>query len=128
MRWPTISKELNELLDAMRYACRNKRCYSIYTHKAFTDTDKDFRRIVKMRWLGRKLCPSSYKRLNVLHVNYGTDAWEIRISSDRSTVTIDKDNWESFEYWVQSLMVHAPWSASSLRQKYPNVRGGNGVD
>lgn len=124
--WPTISKELNELLDVVRYASRDKRCRSIYAHKPFVDTDKDFQRIVKMKKLGRKLCPNSYKRLHVLHINYGTDAWKIRISSDRSSLTIDKDNWGSFEYWVQSLMRYAPTSAAYLMQKYPHVRAGNG--
>lgn len=122
MRWPTISKEFQEQLEVLRYLARDKKYRGVWTHKAFIETRKDFDRIIKMKGLGRELRPGSYKKIAVSHHNYGTDAWEIRLSASRSHVVLNKDNWESFTYWVRSLEHYAPSSAVTLMEKYPNVR------
>jgi len=102
--------------------CRDQKHRSVYTSKAFTDTHKDFERLIKMKGLGREIKPGSYKRLTVSHLNHGTDSWEIRIHTERSFVSLNKDNWKSFTYWVKSLMYYAPSSAVALMEKYPHVK------
>lgn len=120
--WPTITRELEEQLEVLRYLARDPRCRSIYGLSAFKEVDKDFDRILKMKRLGKELKPGSYKRLTIAHRNHGTDAWEIRISASRSQVIINKDNWKSFCYWVERLRNYAPNSAGMLMEKYPHVR------
>lgn len=122
MEWPTITNEFQEQLEVLRYLARDEKVRSVWSHKPFIEVRKDFERILKMKGLGRELRPGSYKRLTVSHRNHGTDAWEIRLSADRMVVTINKDNWKSFQYWVRSLESYAPNSAMSLMDKYPHVK------
>lgn len=128
IKWPTISKQLEEQLDLIRYLGRDEKHRSVWEHRPFIDVHKDFCRIIKMRGLGRELKPASYKKLKLKHLNHGTDAWEIRLYTDRSYVSINKDNWAEFNYYVRSLMHYAPSSAASFMAKYPHVRLGSGVD
>lgn len=126
--WPTISKQLEEQLDLVRYLSRDKKHRSIWENKPFTDVHKDFCRIIKMKSLGRELKPASYKRLTIKHLNHGTDAWEIRLYTERTYVSINKDNWGEFNYYVRYLMHYAPNSAMAFMRKYPHVRIGGGLD
>lgn len=128
MKWPTIDKQFEEQLDLVRYLGRDEKHRSVWEHKPFIDVNKDFCRIVKMKRLGRELKPSSYKKLKLKHLNYGTDAWEIRLYTDHTHFSINKDNWASFEYYVRSLIHYAPNSAASMMAKYPHMRLGSGLD
>lgn len=122
MDWPTLSKELQEQLEVVRYLGRDQKHRSIWSDGPFKDTDKDFKRIIKMKRQGKEIKPASYKRLTVSHHNYGTDTWEIRISAERASVSINKENWVEFCHWVNVLMYYAPCSAAELMRTYPNVR------
>lgn len=122
MIYPTIGKELREKLEVIRYLARDEKYETIRTDKLFREVSKDFKRILKMRALGRELKQSSYKRLMVSHLRYGTDAWEIRISASRSTVGINSTNWAEFKYWVERLESYAPNSPRAMMEYYPHIK------
>lgn len=120
--WPTITKEFQEQLEVLRYLARDtKKGTWKFDNAPFKEVRKDLDRIIKMKGLGRELKPSSYKRIAVTHLNYGTDAWEIRLAASRSHVVLNKENWRSFCYWVRSLEYCAPNTPCGLKREYPHL-------
>lgn len=125
--FPTCSQPLLEQLEVLRYMSRDKKAFGIYSDRPYRELTKDFERVVKLRNLGRELKPGSYKFLKLTHLNHGTDSWKILFHMERSSVTINKDNWSEFCYYVRSLMAYSPNSASTLMHKYPHVRLSDGL-
>lgn len=125
--FPTCSQPLLEQLEVLRYMSRDKKHRSVYSDGPFKETRKDFERVVKLRNQGKELKPGSYKFLKLTHLNHGAGNWKILLHMERSSVTINKDNWGEFCYYVRSLMSYSPNSRVGLEQKYPHVSLPNGL-
>lgn len=123
MTYPKMDTAFCEQLDVIRYIARDKKSLmGMFPKRVFAETDRDFKRIVKMVRAGKELCPGSYKRITVSHWKYGTDDWSIRISASLSWVTVNKYNWEEFSYWVERYMpFYSPDSAAGLMDMYPHI-------